>query len=234
LDRRPERRRAPDRIARRRPPSNNLGSRPDRVAAWALALGILLILLAATTSNGATGGTAAPPPATVPAPVGPAAPELGERVLATGATGTDVETLQRILRARGYGRLAVTGTFDEPTERAVRRFQRDARLVVDGVVGPQTRPALVSLMRVLRATWYGPGLYGKRTACGQRLGRGTLGVAHRSLPCGTRVTFYHGGHFATVAVIDRGPFRSGVEWDLTAAAAKRLGFSTTGRLRSVH
>jgi rare lipoprotein A len=86
----------------------------------------------------------------------------------------------------------------------------------------------------LRATWYGPGFYGKRTACGKRLGRQTLGVAHRTLPCGTRVTFYHGGRFMTVAVIDRGPFARGVEWDLTAAAAKRLGFRSTGALRSVH
>ena len=36
-------------------------------------------------------------------------------------------------------------------------------------------------LRVYRtsyASWYGPGLYGNRTACGQTLGYGTLGVAH--------------------------------------------------------
>ena len=37
------------------------------------------------------------------------------------------------------------------------------------------------------STWYGPGFYGNRTACGQRLTRSTLGVAHRTLPCGTKV-----------------------------------------------
>ena len=92
---------------------------------------------------------------------------------------------------------------------------------MDGVVGPQTRPALVALMRVRRATWYGPGLYGNRTACGGRLRPATLGVAHKTLPCGTPVTFYHRGRFVTVAVIDRGPFRNGVAWDLTAAAARQ-------------
>ena len=56
------------------------------------------------------------------------------------------------------------------------------------------------------------------------------GVAHKKLPCGTRVTFYHDGRFLTVPVIDRGPFRRGVAWDLTAAAAKQLGFRTSGRL----
>ena len=149
--------------------------------------------------------------------------------------GDDVTTLQRILRAKGYGPSLVTsGTFDDATDQAVKGFQRAAGLTVDGIVGPETRPALVALMRVLKATWYGPGFYGKRTACGKRLGRRTVGVAHRTLPCGTRVTFYHGGHFATVSVIDRGPFRRGVAWDLTAAAAKELRFRTTGRLRSLH
>jgi peptidoglycan hydrolase-like protein with peptidoglycan-binding domain len=203
------------------------------VAAWAFLLGILLILLAATSSHGETGGAVAPP--ATPAPAGAAAPQLGERVLARGAAGDDVVTLQRILRAKGYGpSLLASGTFDDATDQAVKSFQRSAGLTVDGIVGPETRPALVALMRVLRATWYGPGFYGKRTACGTRLDRNTVGVAHRTLPCGTRVTFYHGGHFATVAVIDRGPFRRGVAWDLTAAAARQLGFRTTGRLRSLH
>jgi hypothetical protein len=206
-------------------------SRPDRVAAWAFMLGILLILLAATSSHGETGGAGAPAPLLAAG----AAPQLGQRVLGKGAVGQDVATLQQILRAKKYGpSLMASGTFDDATEQAVESFQRGAGLTVDGIVGPETRPALVALMRVLKATWYGPGFYGKRTACGKRLDPGTVGVAHRTLPCGTRVTFYHGGHFATVAVIDRGPFRRGVAWDLTAAAAKQLGFRTMGRLRSLH
>jgi peptidoglycan hydrolase-like protein with peptidoglycan-binding domain len=196
-------------------------------------MALFLILVAATTSRGETGGASVPVPQ--PAPErGATKAQLGERVLSLGSEGPDVRTLQSILDARGYGSLEVTGRFDEPTAAAVRRFQQEAGLETDGVVGPQTRPKLLALMRLRRATWYGPGLYGNRTACGQTLRRSTLGVAHRTLPCGTPVTFYHRGRFVTVSVIDRGPFRRGVEWDLTSAAAKALGMASTSRLRTIH
>jgi hypothetical protein len=49
-----------------------------------------------------------------------------------------------------------------------------------------------------------PGLYGGHLACGGRLSPGTLGVAHKSLPCGTRVTLRHRGRTVRVRVVDRG------------------------------
>ena len=219
--------------ARRRSYNPVSRSRPDRVALWAFGLGVFLILLAATTSNGASGGANLPAPAAGDVPA-QAEAELGQRTLAPGSTGADVRTLQAILDARRYGPLKVSGLFDAATEAAVKRFQQEAGLAVDGVVGPETRPRLVALMRYRTATWYGPGLYGNRTACGKRLRRGTLGVAPKSLPCGTPVTFYRAGRFVTVPVIDRGPFRRGVAWDLTAAAARKLGLASTARLRSIH
>jgi len=73
------------------------------------------------------------------------------------------------------------------------------------------------------ATWYGPGFYGNRTACGQRLTRRTLGVAHKTLPCGTRVALRHEGRSIVVPVIDRGPYARGISYDLTSATARRLG-----------
>jgi len=88
----------------------------------------------------------------------------------------------------------------------------------------------ITLYRGARATFYGPGLYGRRTACGQKLTRGLLGVAHRKLPCGTQVAFLHRGRTLTVPVLDRGPFANGARWDLTAAAARELGFEATGRV----
>lgn len=73
------------------------------------------------------------------------------------------------------------------------------------------------------ATWYGPGLYGNTMTCGKKLTRNTIGVAHRSMKCGTRIRFRHRGRYLTVRVVDRGPF-SAATWDLTEAAKIRLGW----------
>lgn len=78
------------------------------------------------------------------------------------------------------------------------------------------------------ATWYGPGLYGRHTACGELLGPETIGVAHRSLPCGTTVKFVYRGHSIVTQVIDRGPYSRGNSWDLTLAAARALHFEKVG------
>jgi rare lipoprotein A len=90
------------------------------------------------------------------------------------------------------------------------------------------RLARVRAYRPGHASWYGPGLYGNRMACGGTLTASTLGVAHKSLPCGTRVTFRYRGRSVTVPVVDRGPFIAGREWDLTSATKNRLGFGSTG------
>lgn len=85
-----------------------------------------------------------------------------------------------------------------------------------------------SPLRWAGATWYGPGLYGNNTACGQVLRSGTVGVAHRSLPCGTAVKFVYRGRAIVTRVIDRGPYSFGNDWDLTLAAARALGFDRVG------
>jgi hypothetical protein len=90
----------------------------------------------------------------------------------------------------------------------------------------------VYVYRPSLASWYGPGLYGNHLACGGTLGQDRLGVAHRWLPCGTRVTFRYRGRSLTLPVIDRGPFAAGREWDLSAAAKRRLRFPSTGTVWS--
>ena len=77
-----------------------------------------------------------------------------------------------------------------------------------------------------KASWYGPGFYGNRTACGQTYSTSINGVAHESLPCGTPVYFRRaGGPIVLSRVIDRGPYVGGRTWDLSAALKIRLGCS---------
>jgi rare lipoprotein A (peptidoglycan hydrolase) len=82
------------------------------------------------------------------------------------------------------------------------------------------------------ATWFGPGFYGNKTACGQTLTPAVVGVAHRTLPCGTLVRVSWHGHTLTVPVLDRGPYAHGADWDLTAGAARALGITETVRIRT--
>jgi rare lipoprotein A (peptidoglycan hydrolase) len=72
--------------------------------------------------------------------------------------------------------------------------------------------------------------YGLGLACGGVLGREQLGVAHKTAPCGTLITFTYAGRSLTVPVIDRGPYVAGREWDLTGATAAALGFPGLGRI----
>jgi rare lipoprotein A len=80
------------------------------------------------------------------------------------------------------------------------------------------------------ASYFGPGLYGSALACGGHLSPGTVGVAHKSLPCGTRLTLRLGNRQVDARVVDRGPYVAGREFDLTAATKARLGFGSTGNV----
>jgi peptidoglycan lytic transglycosylase len=83
------------------------------------------------------------------------------------------------------------------------------------------------------ATLYGPGFYGRRTACGVVLRRSTIGIAHRWLPCGTPVSIYYDGRSMVVPVIDRGPYANGANWDLTMATGRALGMDATAKIGAV-
>jgi hypothetical protein len=86
-------------------------------------------------------------------------------------------------------------------------------------------------LRSAGATWYGPGLYGRHTACGQTLRPTTIGVAHKTLPCGTAVKFIYRGRSIVARVIDRGPYSAGNSWDLTNGARLALGFEGANRVQ---
>ena len=110
------------------------------------------------------------------------------------------------------------------------RTPRHGRRAIRVIFAGDARNPAARDRRVLRvhdrepATWYGPGFFGNRTACGQRYHRDLLGVAHRTLPCGTVVSALYKGRSVRVPVVDRGPYGH-ANWDLTEETAQRLGFS---------
>jgi len=95
---------------------------------------------------------------------------------------------------------------------------------------PSSPPLTIEIFQASVATLYGPGFYGRRTACGQTLHRSTIGVASRTLRCGARVAILYGGRVMSVPVIDRGPYANGAAWDLTMAAAHALGIPGTATI----
>ncbi|HTA12451.1 MAG TPA: septal ring lytic transglycosylase RlpA family protein [Solirubrobacteraceae bacterium] len=99
-----------------------------------------------------------------------------------------------------------------------------------GTSGGSPATPATSLSSSAIATWFGPGFYGKHTACGQTLTPAVVGVANRTLPCGTLVQVSYAGHTLTVPVLDRGPYSHHASWDLTAGAAQALGISETVRV----
>jgi hypothetical protein len=145
----------------------------------------------------------------------------GRRVVVeAGANGRWQRIGKARTRANGHFDARVV-THVPGTQRLRVRFAGDRRNA-----GTRKRAGTLQAFRPGLASWYA--LYGNRTACGQTLTAGTLGVAHKTLPCGTLVTFRYGSREVTVPVIDRGPYAGGREWDLTGATARALGFGGVG------
>lgn len=81
-----------------------------------------------------------------------------------------------------------------------------------------------------RASWYGPGFHGRRTANGEIFNQNALTAAHPSLKFGTRVkvTNLNNNRSVVVRINDRGPYAGGRVIDLSAAAARSLKMIKSG------
>jgi rare lipoprotein A len=154
----------------------------------------------------------------------------GRRIRLQVATRGHWRTVDRTLTGRDGRYRAVWRASGSGRYRVRVKFAGDGR---NAAVSRRIR-GFVYVYRPSAASWYGPGLYGNGTACGGVLGTGTLGVAHKWLPCGTRVTIRYHGRSVTVPVIDRGPFVGNREWDLTGATKTRVGFGSTGTVWVAH
>jgi hypothetical protein len=139
--------------------------------------------------------------------------------------------------------VAMTALKFDPNDQSAGRLEagdilREPQPATVGTVLPRPvvdlpNPPLVKLLWTYdpEISWYGPGFYGHQGACGLVPGgiqADTIGVAHRTLPCGTRVTFRYNGRTVTTIVIDRGPYVSGRIWDMTRGLCAALQHCFTG------
>lgn len=81
-----------------------------------------------------------------------------------------------------------------------------------------------------KASYYGPGFAGRKTASGAIFYPERLTAAHRFLPLGTkvRVTNLHNGQSVLVTINDRGPYIRGRHIDLSMGAARVIGMLGRG------
>jgi len=211
------------------------------IAPFTAAVSLAAVLLPASGAVATTGGISVDP--TAPAlRVGPGV-MVGSSTKVTGRIGDVDDGLLVDVQARqgtggwkrvGSGRTHDDGAFSA-TWKATLGGRYDLRAVLRGAAKSaaqgttDTAPTTETIVhKKTKATWFGPTENGTETACGVTLTDTVLGVAHKTLPCGTQVSFLFRGRRLTVPVIDRGPYRDGVDWDLTIGAADALGFTDTG------
>ncbi len=169
-------------------------------------------------------------PALVGQPVqfgGTLGPAAGGRLISIELLAPD-GTWQRVTTARAAadGSFAATWTALQVGRFTARAEPAAEVLAAQSVTVPL---ATATVYRPATATWYDQS--GSTGACGVKLHRATLGVAHKTLPCGSLVDVTYGGRTISVPVIDRGPYAHGVSYDLTVATARALGMVSAGRAR---
>lgn len=173
--------------------------------------GILLLILPLSAVT--YGALQAPPAAAQEAPANGATPEAGQPTEGSANAVRDALQQRQSWLERGYSQLA-----SRRRSVKVRRAKSAARP-----------------LKVIhtRATWYGPGFHGRRTASGERFNRNAMTLASRHLPFGTRVRVINlkNGKAAMARVNDRGPFRRGYTADLSQGLARRIGMNTSGPVR---
>ena len=183
----------------------------------------LIALLAAVAVPGSVGSQG-------PSPVTSVDATLFQGVDAASIDGTAVTTPNLDPAYRSDGALSDISVLLDPDQRPAPAGRPDV-----GAIQPDAIARVVNIPQWRydgNVSWYGPGFYGKRTACGYAMTEDLIGVAHRTLPCGTKVTFRNpaNGRTITTRVIDRGPYVSGRQWDLTGGLCLALRHCYTGAL----
>ena len=218
-------------------PHLNLRALCAMTALGALCLAISLVALPGAAQSADTTGTASAH-AAVAADITPGKSRLdvlaGRRAAVNGHVRSGAAGRPALLQRRsGHG----WTTIDRDTTSAGGAFgfafrpQRPGSAKLRVLVDAARREiGRLNVYRRASVSWYGPGLYGNKLSCGGRLTPGTLGVANKTLPCGSHVTLRRGDRVLRVRVVDRGPFVGGREFDLTSATRAKLHFGGIGSL----
>ena len=85
-------------------------------------------------------------------------------------------------------------------------------------------------VKILRASWYGPGFHGRKTASGEVYDMYKISAAHKLLPMGTEILLINpqNGIRVSAVINDRGQYVSGRDIDISLAAAEALGIRDQG------
>lgn len=151
-------------------------------------------------------------------------PAAGVRAVAAAAPAPFDLLVEPTLSAPAVAVLGVETPAETPAETPVETPAAPAPAAAPAAPEPVAAPAPPAAGgSYVLASWYGPGFYGNRTACGQIYSSQIMGVAHKTLPCGTLLVLTYGGRSVTVPVIDRGPYIAGRTLDLSAATKGSLG-----------
>ena len=140
------------------------------------------------------------------------------------------DTAVRSVTTKANGTFALRWVPERTGTHAVRAYAAHDRRIR----ASRSVPRKLTTYRFAHASYYGPGLYGNGVACGGTLMPGTMGVAHKTLPCGKKVAIAYGGRIVIAPVVDRGPFVKGVSYDLTEKTARALRMLSTSEIRAGH
>ena len=184
---------------------------------------VLIAILAAVAVPGSVGSRGFSPETVID-------PNLFHAVEVASTRGTATTTSALDPAYRSDGALDTDSVLLDPQQQPIPSGRPDSAAIQPV---PKTGVIVVPTWHLdSNVSWYGPGFYGKRTACGVAFTQDVIGVAHRTLPCGTKVTFKNpaNGRVVTAPVIDRGPYVSGRQWDLSGGLCTALGHCYTGSI----
>jgi len=193
-----------------------------------------IVLLILPLSAVAAGALLAPTPSRATEEVTPPAHRASPATPESAAPARELAAAPSRTPSGSIARAGDPQAVREAVER--RRAWLATKGVVPRYVAARRSPrADARILRVIqtRATWYGPGFHGRRTASGERFNQYAMTLASRHLPFGTRVRVVNPrtGRSALARVNDRGPYTRGYTADLSKGLAQRIGLRSSGPVR---